>query len=336
MKMTEVAKRLQVTTRTLRNWKREAAIGLSPKIGRPSYSLELRIRSAKLVRENWLVQGRPGFRPVAQALKGKVPTRLVQRYVNLLKKKDRKVKYTLKANAMKMNVLKKDVIWTQDASQIGRSPSYEKVESQVIKDRSTLKVLKVSSERPTNQAGVIEALEKIKKTRGRLPLVWMTDNGPCYVGKDVEKYLEREMVIHLKNLPHTPEHNGSAEACVKELKRISRLEGKDIISNKEEALEKLVEAQNILNENRRYGSKGYRTSSELEMCTESSYNVVERKRIYEEYLKERMKLNEKTYGARRKRMCERNLIIGLLEKNGLIEITRGRGLSDNSKPEVFL
>ena len=46
----------------------------------------------------------------------------------------------------------------------------------------------------------------------------MSDNGPENENTEVTAWLEQNQVIHLKNLPHTPQHNASCERSHRDLK----------------------------------------------------------------------------------------------------------------------
>ena len=337
MNQKEVAKMLEVSERTLRNWKTMVREGHYPKLGRPKTSLTLRLSYARLVRSSWLRMGKPGFRPVFVDLCKVVPMRFVQRYVALLKKKERQRFYRHKReNATRVEVLKKNAVWGQDATHLGRLKSRTSIEAQVLKDRASLKLIEAKAGLPFKGEDVVDQLKRIKESRGNLPLVWMTDNGSCYVTKEVAKFLREEKVIHLRSLPRTPQHNGATERAIKELKYVTSM-GKGVaLAGIKDCQERVNDGLRVLNINRRYGSKNYRSALELEGCLESSYNVVSRESFYAEYLKEMRVLDEKGYGARKKRLCEREIVFGLLEKYGLVKITRGSGVSSVQKEEDFL
>jgi len=55
------------------------------------------------------------------------------------------------------------------------------------------------------------------------PLVVMADNGSINRNEHVQRLLEREQVIVLWNLPHTPQHNARTERGIGDLKRASGL-----------------------------------------------------------------------------------------------------------------
>jgi transposase InsO family protein len=49
-------------------------------------------------------------------------------------------------------------------------------------------------------------------------LILSTDNGPAYTSEGCERHLLALEVVHLKNTPHTPQHNAFAERAVREIK----------------------------------------------------------------------------------------------------------------------
>lgn len=310
--------------------------GHSSSLGRPSTPIALRLKYVKLVSRAWLKLGKPGSRPVCVELKSIVPTYFVRRYVAQLKKKQKRKYYKYKReNANRYEVICKNAVWTQDGTHLGRLNKNKKaVEGQVIKDRGTLRLIDLTIGEAANQDDVIEQLKNLNRERG-LPLVFMTDNGSCYVGSKVEQYLKDQSVVHMRNLPRTPQHNGAAESCMRELKKHSMLGKGTIVESELECLVPLIEAVNVMNNYKRYGSKKYMTSQELELCYDNGHTVISRKKFYEQYLKFKREIDEEVCDKHTKRMLEREMIYRLLEENGLITITRGRALNAYQKAEVF-
>ena len=68
---------LDVSERTLRNWKRFSKDGEFPKIGRPKLTSDKRTLFKSKIKEEWILQGKPGWRCVKYTLKN-YPTRLIQ------------------------------------------------------------------------------------------------------------------------------------------------------------------------------------------------------------------------------------------------------------------
>jgi transposase InsO family protein len=321
VKMEEVAKRLQVTKRTLRSWKLKAKKDCSSRSGRPAYSSKIRLRSFILVAKEMNKQGYPGSPTIHKALQGKVPLRLVREYVRKIKKsRCKKLEGIRLKNRVSVDVKYNHVVWAQDGTFLGRD--YGKaVEAQVIKDRCSQKVIAISTGHAASGAEVVDLMRKIKKTRP-LPLVWITDNGPAYLSKEVSDYVSNEKVVHLKSIPHVPQHNGSAERMMRELKNLSSLGRGNKVHEINSAHSEIVMRADKINKNRLRASLGFKTSDrvdeeslkiELEKC---------RLNLFKEYQAELEKLCAEM-DLRKKRKKEREVVFSLLRKNGLIKITRG-------------
>ena len=309
-KLTETYARLAgVSERTIRNWKREYLSNESKILGRPKRTLALRIKLLKKVKKQWLHQGKPGWRPVAFALKGE-PIDLIQLYVAQLKKKDRKSKRVKKIKReTRVKVLFSGAVWTQDATFFKK-----RVYAEVIKDRCSLKVVSVNKENNLKKENVVRELKKHE-----LPLVYMTDNGSAYCSKEMSQFLKEKRVIHLKSLPRTPQNNGCCEIAVREVKELLR----NLDSDKSELQCKLDESREILNTKRLRKSLGYRTSEEVEKLTELKNKGALRDKIYSDYEIGLLHINESDCGKLQKRKRERELIFSLLENYGLIKRYRG-------------
>ena len=316
--------RLEVSKRTLRSWKAKAKKDCDKRSGRPSYTTEEHRRTLILVARELHRQGYPGSPAIASALSKKVPLRLIRLYVGKIKLR-RRIK--LREMQLKMRVSTKvktaNVIWSQDGTHLGRNKK-RSVEAQVIKDRGSLKVLSVLTGLSADGKTIVGMMKQIKKVRS-LPLVWMTDNGSCYVNKEVETFMKNEKVIHLRSLPHTPQHNGSAERMMCELKNSSMLGKKTIVNANLEVHEGFANSALIINEYRKRATHGFKSSNEVDDEMLMHEPKVNREQLYNEYCEEKKRLLETKQG-RELRLCEREMVMCLLEKYDLI--TRSRGSKD--------
>jgi hypothetical protein len=121
---------------------------------------------------------------------------------------------------VRVEVLARDVIWAQDGWRLGRLPDGRALESQLFKDRGSLRTLGWDVGVAQSQGDLIAQLEWLRTTRG-LPLVVSSDNLSSCCGRLVEAYLAFYRVVHLLSLPHTPEHNGAAECHIHELRGVT-------------------------------------------------------------------------------------------------------------------
>lgn len=312
LKTSDVAESFGISERTIRNWKREYLDNRQLKVGRPTRKVVLKLKLVKLVKEEWQRQGRPGWRPVAQKLKGH-PVDLIQRYVAQLKKRERKISWEYKKRESKrIDVLFKDIVWTQDATYLKENK--KSAYAEVLKDRCTLEILeakKVDGLKAKNVHSILRDKE--------LPLVYMTDNGSAYCSHKIENLLRRKRVIHLKNLPATPQHNGSSEIAVRELKRqVEILEGEGL--NLERSL---LKAKRLLNTKRLWRKHGYITAHERSLNASLHNKEEVRDKIYNEYTNGLVRIKKTLSNRNKQRLEERELVFSLLEKYGLIKRYRG-------------
>ena len=306
---------LKVSPKTLNNWKRGAC---RRKGGRPKYTAQQRSNALKAVARELRRQGYPGEKAIEKALPH-VPLRLIREYVSLLKAR-RRSRLAAKARSKRKSVRVKatGVILAQDGAHLGRSKAGP-VDAQVIKDRASLKIISATVG-PATEGHVRATLEKCK-SEGRLPLVWSTDNGSAYVTEAVAEFLEREKVIHLKNLPRTPQHNASVERAVRELKEASAL-GKGTHVSHEVARAALSRAAGAIN-SFRYRMGGEETASVLDERLPTAYNLLNREEFYAECKRAMCEAGLVAVNRRAERMAKRDAIYTTLEKYGLIEMTTG-------------
>jgi len=320
----ELAKRLDVSVRTLHNWRKEAEKASPSKIGRPRHSEAMHRKALWLVGRELRLQGYPGWRAVSKGLKKEVSDRLIQLYVGKFKLRRQKRQRQLRAkHRLQVKIKSKNILWVQDGTHLGRH-NKKSIEAQVIKDRGSQKIIVASTGHCATGNEVIELLETAKKVRG-LPLVWSTDNGAMYVDKKVEAYLQKEKVIHLKSLPQTPEHNGAAEIGMREIKKGSMLGKGRILDDITEAHSELVETVKKLNENRLRASFSYQTASAMDQKLLSVYSNEARERFYAECTDGIKHVDNIGLSKRRERLAVRNVVLTKLQEYGFIELNRGEG-----------
>ncbi len=325
---------LGVSTRTLRNWKKKAIEGRSPKIGRPTYTLRDRKKALILVCRELKLQGNPGSPAIYAALKGKVQRRLVNEYVAKFKARQRKIKLEfLRRRRTSIEVLKTNVIWSQDGTHIGRLDG-KSVEAQVIKDRGSLNTIGIQVGHAANAKDVLRQLELMKISRA-LPLVWMTDNGSAYIGEGLKEFLRNEQVVHLKSAPRVPQHNAAAERNMCELKKASLLGKKVVLDSINDGFERLTKAADRINKNRPRMSKKYRTAKELEVELGSFHDKIDRDTFYNRCM-DGLNAVDACYEKKRAVIRKRETVFELLNELELIIINRGVGENAWRKVEVLL
>jgi transposase InsO family protein len=316
-----VAQQLEVSERTLGNWKRGALKAQKP-LGRPATSPSKRFEARLRVARELHRQGWPGWRPVMESLGPVVSTRLVQESVSALKKRRaRRKKKWMEAGRVHVEVLSPNVLWAQDGTHLGRLGK-KAVLAEVIKDRATLGYMGIVVGEAAKAGDVLKMLEMSKVTVG-LPLVWATDNGSVYRDERVAEYLRREKVVHLLSRPRLPQDNGSAEKGIRELKEVAGLGKGVLLSSLEEAAGKLAYSREILDQHRLRGTKGYHTAQEVEAQLPPWREKVEREVFFEQACRSMEKALKGGGTAREKRQAERQAVYQTLEKFQLVKRTRG-------------
>ena len=261
-------------------------------------------------------QGYPGSSAIAIELKGKVPLRLIRKYVSEIKERRRLRRLAeIRLNQVRVEVKTLNAVWSQDGTHLGRK-NRKAIESQVIKDRGSKKIIGILTGLTATGSEIVHGLEILKKERG-LPLVWMTDNGAAYCNKEVKEYVEREKIVHVRSLPRTPQHNGSAEVMMRELKTDCLLGKKTVLDCEREAHARLVSSAIRINKNRRRMSLAFKSSDETDDEMRMSGKKLDRALFYDVYCKE-MKTLVNVQEMREKRMREREIVMCLLEKHEMI------------------
>lgn len=311
-----------MTVRTLWNWtNREPR-----RRGRPPYDDATRLKARRLVSSEWRRQGRSaGWRPIAKALSGKVSVPLVQECLAAIKLLHRSCE-ARRRRAMCRHVLvtMRDALWSVDAAQAGRDLRGAEIRMQVGRDAASRKSVALAVAAPATGTGkgTVALLVEAKRVRGGLPLVFGSDNGSENVNREVAELLEREHVIHLKNLPRTPQHNARAERAIGELRAESGLRANDVLEPSE-ARARLEEARTRLDECRLRASLGYRSAQAMDAELPLAYNRVSRESFFADA---RRRMESAVLGARSGRgrcLAEREAILSTMEEYGLLIRTRG-------------
>lgn len=309
-----VAAALNLTPRTLRSWKTLAKIKIKKTRGRRKVKVSLKEKI--MIAREWQRQGYPGSRPVIKALP-KVRVRVVREIIGKLKTRRNKRRAFIKFS-MRQKVITKNAgtVIAMDGASLRRGEDYI-----VYKDRSSLEINARACGGTLRSKATIETLKEMKN-ENKLPLVLCTDNGSPFCSKEVTDFLDKNYIIHLKNLPRVPQHNGACENAVKEFKS-------QLIENF--SVEK---ALNNLNENRKRQSLNWQTSIEFKKENFKEYSQDERMNFYTR-VKEKIKsalVGIKS--AKIKRKIEREEILKTMESYSLITIIRGNHYSPFEAEEI--
>lgn len=310
-----VAEALAVSSRTLRAWKISVRQQRANKTqGRKKVAISFK---EKLVAaREWHRQGYPGSRPVIKALP-MLRVRVVREVISELKMRRKK-----RADKMKLQVRSSvqvkqaGSVLTMDGASLRKGIDYI-----VHRDRGSLSVKATKCDGHLSSLDTLGVLNNLD-IQNRLPFVLCTDNGSPFCADVVEDFLGKKYIVHLKNLPRVPQHNGSCENAVKEFKELLVYK-----SNTESTVK-------TLNENRKRSKLNWQTSQQFEeknliSCTE------ETRRIF--FLETKQRIEKALVGinsAYKRRKIEREEILKMMQDFSLISITRGNQPRQTKAEEI--
>lgn len=313
---------LGMPERTLRDWTVKADTARRP-VGNPGYEEGTRSAAREPVLAELEAQGWPGWRPVARALAGRVPTRLVQQWVAALKgERRRRERAGEMERRTSVRVLGRDVLWAEDGAYVGRSPRGKEA-MELLRDAGPARTVAIGQGAPARGEDLVALLEHARSTRGTLPLVLSRDNGGPQKSIALARYCERECVVVLRNCPRTARHNPFAERAIGELKEVSGLDADVSLGDSTEARRRLEAAWRTLDHRRRRARLGYRTAAAMDDEMPGWYDRTTRERFYQAARAAIEEATVRCTTARARRLSEREAIFRTLEDFGLIVRTRG-------------
>jgi transposase InsO family protein len=316
---------LAVSERTVRAWKARALCPHHHRIGRPAHSAERRLAVARAVAKERRVQGaKVGVPSIAAALPD-LPLRLVREELAASKKRFRVAgRRMMAARRVSMRVAGRDVLWSLDATHLGRRQNGKEVQAQAVRDVASTRTLSVSVGPPATSEDAVAVLEAAAATRGgRYPLVLVTDNGSPYTGERFERFLEEHGVLHLLSLPHTPRHNPWVERGHRDIKGETGL-GKGVrIESRDVVVRQVVAALCRIDGQRLRSGLGFRTAWAADAQMDVPYNERDRARLGEEVRRRTEEGLHDQLSRRARRVLRREAILATLEDMGLITRMRG-------------
>lgn len=296
-----VAQALNVSTRTLRAWKQNPDVCKRRGRRRQQSTLATKKRIAR----EWVYQGYTGSRPIIESLPG-VRVREIREVVAKLKmNRRRRARERILRARTSIKINQVGVVAAMDGATIQKGEDLV-----VVRDRGSLQVSAIPCKGSLSSADALKMLEQLKQER-RLPYVLCTDNGSPFCSLVIKQYLESNNIIHLRSLPRVPQHNGSCENAVRELK--------ELLS----ASMGLRHACDTLNECRKRRQLNWKTSIEVDISKRLSYNDHYRGMFYREA---KLAIKSAVFGmklGRELRKREREAILSTLERFKLITIIRG-------------
>lgn len=317
-----------VTPRTIRNWQGTAKAGLPPKsLGRPPHKREevdqvKALASAIISDEGYSI----GECRLHRTLK--VPRRIARIALAELKAEHRAlVAEGEKNRRMTIEMRAKDVIWAQDSTELERIEDAV-VTTEVVREVATTATGGVNPNLgASNAEAAVAAFDAMSKSLGgRRPLIAATDRGAQYKSKTFNDMLRTHQVVHLLNVPHTPQHNAFAERAVRELKQESGLvpwETCEFLRPIQGWKRRTKVALRRLHARHRSGSRQGMNSTELDKHLRRADDLVDRSVFYAA-AQEALAAARQAHEEPRARQCaERRAIINVLLRYGLIRVWIG-------------
>jgi hypothetical protein len=149
-----------------------------------------------------------------------------------------------------------------------------------------------------------------------------TDNGSPFCSGIVEDFLEKNYIVHLKNLPQTPEHNASCENAVREFKELFAYDPDP------------KRVTQTLNEYRLRQKLNWQTSLGFEENNFFDSSIEKRREFFEQTKTNIKNAVDGIKSAYQKRKIEREEILKTMQDFSLITITRGNQNRQTKAEEI--
>jgi len=275
----------------------------------------------ELERQGWAA----GEGPIHRALDGALALARVRFALRELKAERRAAhrrdtesrRVTITANA-------RDVLWSADATFVGRTPKGCAVQVEVVRDVASTCTLDITIGEAATGENVVRYLERLAEERGTAPLVFVTDNGPQYQSRAVADWCEARGVLQLFSRPHTPQHNPWAEHGMRELKEDACIDKGDVVLDNDTVLARLEQARERLDGARLRATRGWRTARDVDQELPHWREITTRCTFQSEVACGIRLAVLKSDLGRESRRAVREAILGALERTGAITRTRGR------------
>lgn len=176
---------------------------------------------------------------------------------------------------------------------------------------------------PATGEAAVEWLKILIEACGFTPLVVGTDNGPPYKSGVFIEFLEQRQIVHLRNLPHTPQHNAHAERGVKEVKQALGILSGVLRAARPWLGLRLRAAIRHLNHALHRGVLKGRTAAESAAELPVAEALVDRAKFFKKTCAAIKEAVQDCTSARAARLAERKAILQTLASYSLIAITRG-------------
>jgi transposase InsO family protein len=318
-----VAAALGRSVRTVQADLSERPAGPARRPGRPGHERgrwlsALRVVGRVLRRRRY----QAGWREVLDVQQAELSSWEVQQGTRLLKARHRRrVAAVRREHRLSVEVLAPDVLWTIDAKHLSRD-AQDTVTAEVVLDPCPRRTSGASVGPAASGETVVALLEAVRQERGTAPLVLVHDNGKTYVGRQAAGWRAQHGVLDLCSLPHTPQHNAYAERGMRDLGEHTGL-GRGVRGVGVEAAA-LAVADAIRRMNSRPRAVlGGRSADEVDKDGRQVYNPEQRKELADEVRAAQDEAMRDAHGVRARRLACRRALLAVLDRRGLVRITRG-------------
>ena len=206
-------------------------------------------------------------------------------------------------------------------------------------DLGTTEFVAVSAGPPLTGTDVVAALERGAQERGVRPLVFQSDRGKENTCAVTEAYLESHRIVHLRNVPRTPEHNPNTERCHRDLKSALAVPAGSagLVLDRAVWRARVFEARDFENHGLRRESLGGLTAAEYSQTVLSWYDEPDhesfREAFYETTHKAVAEALRGVESAHARQVIERETKLAVMEQFNLIRRTRSDAFPRRRKPE---
>ncbi len=208
-----LAQTLGVTTRSLQKWTAQSRSATpTARLGRRPHDEGRLADTERAIAALQEKTPRPlSWRMARQVLGAEHPTRLIQRVVGARKRAQRRAhEMALEDQRVHREILQGNAVWTIDATHIDRTENGTAIHVEVLSDVASGTILAAVVGPPSTDLQVAALLEDAIAENGP-PCVLQSDNGGENRGPKVKAVLDHHLITHLRNVPHTPEHNAVGE-----------------------------------------------------------------------------------------------------------------------------
>lgn len=323
-----LAQTLGVTTRSLQKWAEQSRRATPPaRLGRRPHDQGRLASTERAIDEIQRKSPRPlSWRAARLALGKEYPTRLIQRVVCVRKRaRQRAHRMALEDQRVHLEILQCGVVWALDATHLDRTEHGVAIQAEVLSDTASSSLIAAAAGPPASDPQVATLLEAAFVKHGA-PLMVQSDNGGENSGPAVRALLERYQVIHLRNVPHTPQHNPSAERAnglLKETLGIRRGDPPRRLSC-DDWQTRLDLARNWMNSSFPRPSRDGKTPLDFHAALPSWYAAFSREDFYAAARSAVEHAVKSTENPRMRRRAVRAAILDTMESFGILRRTRGR------------